>query len=336
MQRKMCVNHLLEVGLTRSVTRACGVLGLSRSSYYRRREQSVQSAHKEEIILRVSNENPTLGAAKVTALVRGEGGVLVNHKRVERVRKAHGVRASRRGKKRRRLEREKTERRQAAHRDEVWSYDFIEDATTDGCKVRLLSVIDEHSRECVALEAERNFPAARVIDTLERLLVTTGRRPEHLRSDNGPEFVAKAVASWLQSASIQTAYIQPGAPWENGHVESFHASLRAELLDRELFYHLGEVKALAEDWRLYYNARRPHGSLGMQAPLQALMAKDNAGPVSPTSSGVSPAENRAEKTLPDAAQQQAPFQTSATLRSSITLPAGQTNTFTVTNTHPED
>lgn len=332
MQQKMCVNHVLEVGLTRSVRRACGVFGLSRSTYYRRRVQSVQSAHKEEVILRVSGENPTLGAAKITALVRGEEGELVNHKRVERVRKVHGVRASRRGRKRRRLEREKTERRQAAHRDEVWSYDFIEDATTDGRKVRLLSVIDEHSRECVALEAERNFPAARVIDTLERLLVTTGRRPEHLRSDNGPEFIAKAVESWLEEASIRTAYIQPGAPWENGHVESFHASLRAELLDRELFYHLGEVKALAEDWRTYYNARRPHGSLSMKAPLQALMADQKTGSIQSQAQ----AQEDTGEPLPHGAQQQAPFQTSATLRSSITLPAGQSNHFTLTKIHPED
>ena len=243
MQRQMCVKHVLELGRPKcSVSRACRVLNASRSGLYRKPRQAEQAAQAQEVILEASAAHPTLGARKVTALIRREKSLMLNHKRVERVRRAHGVRASRRGRKRRRLEREKAPRQQAQRADEVWSYDFITDATTDGRQVRILSVIDEFTRECLALEARRSYPAERVIDTLERLLMTTGRCPAHLRSDNGPEFVAQAVEKWLAAAKVQAAYIQPGAPWENGHVESFHASLRAEFLDRELFYDLAEVR----------------------------------------------------------------------------------------------
>jgi transposase InsO family protein len=299
MQRQLCVKHVLELGRPKcSVSRACRVLGASRSGVYRQPVRGEKAAEVEGVILAASAAHPTLGGRKVTALIRREEGLKINHKRVERVRQRHGVRASRRGRKRHRLKREKMPRRQAQRADEVWSYDFISDATTDGRQVRVLSVIDEFTRECLSLEAARSYPSERVIDTLERLLVTTGRCPSHLRSDNGPEFVAKAVEKWLRAAKVQAAYIQPGAPWENGHVESFHASLRAELLDRELFYDLGEARAMLEDWREYYNHRRPHGALGLRAPLQA-----------PT---------------PSALKQEAPFQASATLRPSTTHPAGQT------------
>lgn len=287
----MCVKHVLKLGRPKcSVARACRVLSASRSGVYRRPVRSDEATDVEGVILAASAAHPTLGGRKVTSLIRREEGLRLNHKRVERVRRAHGVRASRRGRKRHRLEREKTPRRQAQRADEVWSYDFITDATVDRRQVRVLSVIDEYTRECLSLEAARSYPAERVIDTLERLLMTTGRCPAHLRSDNGPEFVAKAVEKWLGAAQVQAAYIQPGAPWENGHVESFHASLRAELLDRELFYDLGEAQAMLEDWRRYYNHRRPHGALGLRAPLQ----------------------------------QEAPFQASATLRPSTAHPAGQT------------
>lgn len=298
MQRQLCVKHVLELGRPKcSVARACRVLGASRSRVYRKPVQSEEAAEMEEVILTASAAHPTLGGRKVTALIQREEGLKINHKRVERVRQRHGVRASRRGGKRHRLKREKMPRRQAQRADEVWSYDFISDATVDGRLVRVLSVIDEFTRECLSLEAARSYPSERVIDTLERLLVTTGRCPSHLRSDNGPEFVAQAVEKWLLAAKVQAAYIQPGAPWENGHVESFHASLRAELLDRELFYDLGEARAMLEDWRGYYNHRRPHGALRLRAPLQ--------------------------EATPTALQQEAPFQACATLRPSTTHPAGQ-------------
>jgi len=249
-----------------------------------------ERARSEALLIQVSQEHPTLGARKVAALLSLEHGQVVNHKRAARLRRVHGLRASRRGRKRRRLSARNTRRRVAQHPDEVWSYDFIEDATVDGRKVRLLSIIDELSRECLLLEAARSFPAVRVIDCLERLLMSTGRCPQHLRSDNGPEFVAQAVQQWLQQAGVQAAYIEPGAPWQNGHVESFHASLRSELLDRELFFNLREVQALADDWRTFYNHRRPHGSLDYQPPVRrqqqaALRACATLQPSTPLAAG---------------------------------------------------
>lgn len=267
MQRKLAVSHVVSLGLC-GVRRASRALGVARSTCYRDVKVSPERSHSETLVVCMSREHPTLGARKVAAMVGLEHGEVVNHKRAERLRRAHGLQASRRGRKRRRLERGISQRRVAKQRDEVWSYDFIHDATADGRGVRVLSIVDECSRECLLLEASRSFPAQRVIDALKKVLMTTGRRPQYLRSDNGPEFISKAVKDWLSQAGVQSAYIEPGAPWENGHVESFHASLRSELLDRELFFDVEEVQAMAEDWRGFYNHRRPHGSLKYEPPVR--------------------------------------------------------------------
>lgn len=267
MQRRVSVAHVVGLAMC-GVKRAARVLGVARSSCYRPRVVRPERACAEALVIQVSQEHPTLGARKVAALLGLEHGQVVNHKRVARLRAVHHLRAARRGRKRRRVVAQVSQRRVARCRDEVWSYDFIQDATVDGRKVRLLSIIDEYSRECLLLEAARSFPAVRVIDCLERLLMSTGRCPQHLRSDNGPEFVAHSVQQWLKQAGVQAAYIEPAAPWENGHVESFHASLRSELLDRELFFDVPEVQTLAEDWRGFYNHRRPHGALGYQPPVR--------------------------------------------------------------------
>lgn len=267
MQRKLAVAHVVSLGMC-GVRRASRALGVARSTCYREAQVSPQRAHSETLLVHLSRQHPTLGARKVAAMVELEHGEVVNHKRAARLRRVHGLHASRRGRKRRRLERGVSKRRVAEERDEVWSYDFIHDATADGRGVRVLSIVDECSRECLLLEASRSFPAQGVIDALEKVLMTTGRCPQYLRSDNGPEFICKAVKEWLEQAGIQSAYIEPGAPWENGHVESFHASLRSELLDRELFFDVREVQAMAEDWREFYNHRRPHGSLNYVPPAR--------------------------------------------------------------------
>lgn len=290
MHRKHAVKHVVAMGMC-GIRRAARVLGVARSTCHRRSEVSVRRQASADLLIEVSHEHPELGARKVAKILRLEHEEVVNHKRATRLRAAHGIRAARRGRKRRHLAKGKRVRHQAQRADEVWSYDFIEDATADGRKVRLLSILDEHTRECLHLKAARSFPATRVIDSLEWLLMTTGRRPMHLRSDNGPEFIAAAVKEWLQQAGVQTAYIEPGAPWQNGHVESFHASLRAELLDRELFYDLEEVQVMADDWRDFYNHRRPHGALGYLPPVRR--------------------------------QQEAALQASAPLQPSTPLPAGQ-------------
>ena len=268
MQKRIAIEHVVSMGISKR-SRACRVLGLGRSSAYYRRGMAVEKLRQEGLVAEVSREHPCYGYRKVTELLRRKHGEKINPKRVARLRRREGQLASRRPGKRRRLRPQSAVRRSASRANEVWSYDFIEDATVTGRKVRILSVIDEYTRECVLLRAAPSFPSRRVIDSLEEVLVCSGRKPEFLRSDNGPEFVAKRVQEWARQARIGLNYIEPGAPWENGHVESFHASLRAELLDRELIFSMTEANVLLEDWRHEYNYERPHGSLDYRAPAEA-------------------------------------------------------------------
>ncbi len=147
------------------------------------------------------------------------------------------------------------------HRNHVWSYDFVEDRTHDGRKFRMLNVIDEFTHECLAIRVDRKLKAVDVIDVLSDLFILRGV-PGHIRSDNGPEVVAKAVQQWIAAVGAKTAYIERGSPWENGCVESFNARLRDELLDGEIFYSLREAQIVIESWRIHYNTKRPHASLG--------------------------------------------------------------------------
>ena len=265
VQKKIVIEAVVGAGRC-GVARACRLFGLARSALYRRDVPDPVKAAQEGMVAETSRAFPSLGYRKVASILQSHGEV-INAKRVARLRRRDGLAASRRSTKLRRIKPAVRARRSATRRDEVWSYDFIQDSLADGRTVRILSVIDEYSRECVMLRAARSFPSRRLIDCLEELLVTTGRKPEWLRSDNGPEFVAKQVRNWLADAKVGTAYITPGSPWENGHVESFHASLRAEFLDRELFYTMKEVTVMMEDWRHHYNHERPHGSLANRPPV---------------------------------------------------------------------
>ena len=147
----------------------------------------------------------------------------------------------------------------------VWSYDFVHDRTHDGKPFRVLNIIDEFSRECLATIARRRFKAQDVILVLADLFVKHGC-PKHIRSDNGPEFVAKKLISWLEKIEVGPLYIQPGSPWENGYCESFNGKMRYELLNGEIFYSLMEAKVIIERWRKHYNTIRPHSSLGGKPP----------------------------------------------------------------------
>ena len=153
------------------------------------------------------------------------------------------------------------------HQDHVWAWDFIHDRTREGRPLKWLSIVDEYTRECLALEVERGITADRVIDVLVELFAMRGV-PKHIRSDNGPEFIANAVRRWLTYASVETLYIEPGSPWENGYAESFHSRLRDELLGREEFASLAEARALGTAWHLEYSHRRPHSSLGYRTPAE--------------------------------------------------------------------
>ena len=206
------------------------------------------------------------GYRRITAMLQSEGWK-VNHKRIERLWRREGLKVPQRQPKRGRLWLSDGSciRRRAEHKDHVWSYDFVFERTEDGRALRTLVVVDEYTRECLATRTARRLGSEDVIDCLSDLFLGRGT-PEYLRSDNGAEFTAKAVQEWLARLRVQTLYIAPGSPWENGYVESLIGKLRDELLNGEIFYTVKEAQVLIEGWRQEYNRVRPHSSLGYRPP----------------------------------------------------------------------
>ena len=217
-------------------------------------------------IVELATEYGRYGYRRVTALLRGEGW-LVNHKRVERIWRQEGLKVPQRQPKRRRLWLADGSciRLRPTHRNHVWSYDFVADRTADGRAVRMLTIVDEHTRECLSIDVARRLTSEDVLERLSELFVRRGV-PDYIRSDNGPEFTATRVREWLARVEVKTLFIEPGSPWENGYIESFNGKLRDELLNREVFDTLLEAKVLVERWRQTYNSVRPHSSLGYRAP----------------------------------------------------------------------
>jgi transposase InsO family protein len=217
-------------------------------------------------MLRLVRSHPRYGYRRIWALLRSEG-FRVNRKRIYRLWRHEGLRVPRKQRKRRRLGSSENGcvRRRAERINHVWCYDFLSDQTSDGRPLKLLTIEDEYTRESLAIDVERSIRSTDVIETLRYLFELRGT-PGLIRSDNGPEFIAEALREWLRASGVGTLYIEPGAPWENAYGESFNSRLRDELLDRELFTSLLEAKVLVEDYRLQYNHRRPHSSLGYQTP----------------------------------------------------------------------
>ena len=208
------------------------------------------------------------GYRRITAMLNNsDKGWQVNHKRVERIWRQEGLKVPKKQPKRGRLwlNDGSCVRLRPEHKDHVWSYDFVEERTTDGRKFRILNVIDEYTRECLAILVERRINSPDVIDQLFNLFVFRGI-PEHIRSDNGGEFTARAIRKWLGRMDVKTLFIEPGSPWENGYIESFNGKLRDELLNREIFTTLTEAKVLIAEWRKEYNQVRPHSSIGYRPP----------------------------------------------------------------------
>jgi putative transposase len=249
-----------------SERRACQVLGQPRST--QRREAQVPDDEPELVrrMTELATQFGRYGYRRITALLRAEG-FAVNHKRVERLWRREGLKVPQRQRPRRRLwlNDGSCVRLRPEHSGHVWSYDFVKARTTDGRAVRLLTVIDEYTRECLAIDVARRITADDVLDRLCDLFVRRGV-PAHIRSDNGPEFAAKAVRRWLGAVGVKTLFIEPGSPWENGYVESFNGKLRDELLDAELFDTLLEARVLVERWRTIYNTVRPHSALDYRPP----------------------------------------------------------------------
>jgi len=247
-------------------------LSQPRATQRRKRQVRDDEERLSARITALASEYGRYGYRRVTELLNGEGWQ-VNHKRVERIWRSEGLKVPQKQPKRGRLwlNDGSCVRLRAEYRNHVWSYDFVQDRTRDGRSLRILCVIDEYTRECLALKVKRSLTSTDVLQTLDELFVTRGL-PEHIRSDNGAEFTAKAVRKWLETLDIKPLYIEPGSPWENGYVESFNGKLRDELLKREMFDTLHEAQVLIERWRVHYNTKRPHSSLGYRAPApEAIM-----------------------------------------------------------------
>jgi len=203
------------------------------------------------------------GYRRITALLQREGW-RVNHKKVERIWRQEGLKVPRKQPKRGRLwwNDGSCVRKRAERKDHVWSYDFVADRTHDGRAIRMLVILDEFTRECLAIEVARSLRSEHVLECLGELFVQRGT-PDYIRSDNGSEFTAHAVREWLKDeVGVTPLFIEPGSPWENGYVESFNGKFRDELLNGEIFYTLREAQVIIERWRREYNTFRPHSSLG--------------------------------------------------------------------------
>ena len=265
MKRKAAVEYVMEHYKT-TERRACRALSVNRTAY---RYEPIKLPDEDDVRSEIINLACNYGRAgyrTVTDMMRNNGR-LINHKRVERIWREEGLKVPQKQEKRGRLwlNDGSCVRLRPTHKNHVWSYDFMEDKTVNGKKIRFLNVIDEFSRECLASIPRRSWRNNDVIEVLAQLMLLNGI-PEYLRSDNGSEFTSNRIRKWLANVGVITSYIEPGSPWENGYCESFNARMRDEFLKGELFGNMYEAEVLTKQWVLYYNTKRPHGSLGGRPP----------------------------------------------------------------------
>ena len=227
-------------------------------------------------IIELASQYGRYGYRRITGLLNLDGWH-VNHKRVERIWRREGLKVPQKQPKRGRLwlYDGSCVRMRPEYRNHVWAYDFVQGRTHNGKAFRILTVIDEYTRECLALKVERKLKSIDVIDSLADLFILKSV-PSYIRSDNGPEFTAKALREWITRIGAKTLFIEPGSPWENGYNESFNGKLRDELLNGEIFYTLREAQVLIEEWRKLYNTKRPHSSLGYRPPAPESVLPKNS------------------------------------------------------------
>lgn len=245
---------------------ACRTIGQHRST--QRREPTVADDDQalRAALRQIAGRRPRWGYRRAHHEL-GLEGWSINRKRVQRVWREEGLRVPQRPRKRRRpADQPDRSALRASGPDEVWAVDFQHDMTADGRPIRLANVVDEHTREALVMHADRSISADDLVALLDALVAQRGRAPQFLRSDNGTELTSHALRDWCRFTSTDSAFIEPGAPWQNPFVESFHARLRDELLNVEQFACLAEARVLIDDWREDYNHRRPHSALGMRTP----------------------------------------------------------------------
>ncbi|HEY5212638.1 MAG TPA: IS3 family transposase [Acidobacteriaceae bacterium] len=257
--------------------RACRLANQPRGTQRYRAIRREDEDTLTQAIVQLASQYGRYGYRRITALLK-RAGWRVGKDRVERIWRREGLKVPQKQKPRGRLwlNDGSCVRLRPERRNHVWSYDFVSARTHDGRSVRLLNLIDEHTRESLLVRAERRWSSARVISALADVMAMKGV-PEHLRSDNGPEFVAKDLRKWLAKTGAKTLYIEPGSPWENGYCESFNSKLRDEFLNGEIFYSIKELRVLAERWRVHYNTVRPHSSLGYRPPAPEAWLTNNIG-----------------------------------------------------------
>jgi putative transposase len=271
VKRRQTVDHVRRA-FNISERRACQVLGQARSTQRRILQQPADEPPLAGRMIELATRYGRYGYRRITGLLRREGW-RVNHKRVERLWRQAGLKVPQRQPKRGRLwlNDGSCVRLRPERKDHVWSYDLVSARTSDGRPLRFLTIIDEYTRECLALDVARRMTSDEVLSRLTELFVWRGV-PEHIRSDNGPEFTANAVREWLARVGVKTLYIEPGSPWENGYIESFNGKFRDEFLDRELLDTLLEAQVLTARWRQEYNTVRPHSALGYRPPAPEAIA----------------------------------------------------------------
>ena len=249
-----------------SERRVCRVLGQVRSTQRRKEDRSAAEQRLVDRMTALAKKYGRYGYRRIAALLQAEG-FRANHKRVERLWRQEGLKIPHRQRPRGRLwlNDGSCVRLRPEWKDHVWSYDFMAARTRDGRPLRILTVIDEYSRACLAIQVGRRLTSEDVLERMRELFIARGL-PDHLRSDNGAEFTAHRVRKWLESLGVKTLFIEPGSPWENGYLESFNGKLRDELLNGELFDTLLEAQVLVERWRKHYNQVRPHSALGYRPP----------------------------------------------------------------------
>lgn len=258
---------MLQERLSVSERRACRVTGQHRSTQRHRPRKTDRDDGLRARLRSLSREHPRWGYRRAWASLRGEGWE-TNRKKIQRLWREEGLRVPAKRRKRQRLGTSTVPagRLRAQRPDQVWALDFQFDTTTDGRILKLLHVVDEHTRQALAIEVARRIDADRTVDVLERIVAGRGRPPELVRMDNGPELTANALRDWCLLGGTGSSYIEPGSPWENPFVESFGGKVRDEVLAVEAFDSLLEAKTVIEDWRNTYNNRRPHSSLGWKTP----------------------------------------------------------------------
>jgi putative transposase len=249
-----------------SERRACKVLDQARTTQRRQLSSPSDEERLTAEIVALATRYGRYGYRRITAMLKN-GGWKVNHKRVERIWRKEGLKVPRKQPKRGRLwlNDGSCVRLRPKHENHVWSYDFVIERTANGRAFKILNIIDEFTRKNLSSKINRRIRSQDVIDELFELFILQGI-PEHIRSDNGPEFTARAVRKWLERLGVKTLFIEPGSPWENGYIESFNGKMRDELLNREIFTTLQEARVLIEQWRREYNQVRPHSALGYRPP----------------------------------------------------------------------